>query len=174
MAPKTPETFLTPLNAGESFAMVKRWDFDQTIKCSSFSTPGGAEEYYFAIINDEAMSFDKAIAELCEKYQFVTGYLGLSEQTLLFSRLHVSDIINQKNLLAKSELFRHIGHGAISVIEQTPLTRDSLVLFSYHLKKETVKFQKEFLDNGSEPWRTGMVAKGDRYSMVWSSNQAEI
>ena len=153
--------------------MVKRWDFGQTIKCSSFSIPGGAEEYYFAFINYEARSFDKAIAELCEKYQFVTGYLGLSEETLLFSRLHVSDIINQKNLLVKSELFRHIGHGAVSVIEQTPLTRDSLVLFSYHLRKETGQFQKEFLDNWGEPWRTGIVAKGDHYSMVWSSNQAE-
>lgn len=161
------------MNEGESLAMVKRWDFDRTIKCSSFSIPGGAEEYYFALINDEAGSFDKAIAALCEKYQFATRYLGLSEQTLLFSRLHVSDIINQKNLLAKSELFRHIGHGAVSVIEQTPLTRDSLVLFSYHLKKGTEKFQKEILDNGSEPWGTGMVVKGDHYSMVWSSNQAK-
>ena len=87
--------------------MVKRWNFDRTIKRSSFSIPGGAEEYYF-------------------------------------------------------------------VIEQTPLTRDSLVLFSYHLKKGTGKFQKEILDNGSEPWGTGMVVKGDHYSMVWSSNQAEI
>ena len=103
----------------------------------------------------------------------MTKYLGLSEQTLVFSRLHVSDIINQKNLLVKSELFRHIGHGAVSVIEQTPLTPDSLVLFSYHLRKKTGKFQKEFPDNGSEPWRTGMVAKGDHYSMVWSSNLAE-
>jgi hypothetical protein len=117
--------------------MLKRWDFDQTIKCSSFATPEGAEEYYFTLTNNEARSFDKAIAGLCEKYQFVTQYLGLSEQTLVFSRLHVSDIINQKNLLLKSELFRHIGHGAVSVIGQTPLTPDSLVLFCYHLKKRT-------------------------------------
>ncbi len=172
-AKDSEKTILTPLNAGEIFAMVKRWDFDRTIKCSAFSIPGGAEEYCFVFINDEAISFDKAISELCEKYKFVTGYLGLSEQTLLFSRLHVSDIINQKSLLAKSELFRHIGHGAISVIEQTPLTRDSLVLFSYHLRKGTGKFQKQLLDNGREPWHTGVAAEGDHYSMVWSSNQAE-
>jgi enamine deaminase RidA (YjgF/YER057c/UK114 family) len=153
--------------------MVKRWDFDRTIKCSCFAIPGGAEEYYFAFTNHEAGSFDKAIEGLCEKYQFVTGYLGLSEQTLLFSRLHVSDIVNQKNQLAKSELFRHIGHGAVSVIEQTPLTRDSLVLFSYHVRKRTGEIRKEFLDNGRElPW-TGMVARGDNYSMVWSSNRVE-
>ncbi len=135
--------------------------------------PEGAEEYYFTFTNNEARSFHKAIAGLCEKYQFVTKYLGLSEQTLVFSRLHVSDIFNQKNLLLKSELFRHIGHGVVSVIEQTPLTPDSLVLFSYHLRKKTGKLQKEFPDNGSVPWRTGMVVKGDHYSMVWSSNMAE-
>ncbi|MGA2400818.1 MAG: Rid family hydrolase [Syntrophobacteraceae bacterium] len=103
----------------------------------------------------------------------MTKYLGLSEQTLVFSRLHVSDIVNQKNLLVKSELFHHIGHGVVSVIQQTPLTPDALVLFSYHLRKRTGKFQKEFPDNGSVPWRTGMVVKGDHYSMVWTSNLAE-
>ncbi len=153
--------------------MVRRWDFDQTIKCSSFAISEGAEEYYFAFTNNEARSFDKAIAELCEKYQSVTEYLGLSEKTLVFSRLHVSDIINQKNLLIKSDLFRHIGHGAVSVIQQTPLTPDSLVLFSYHLRKRTGNFLREFPDNGSNPWRTGMVVKGDHYSMVWNSNLAE-
>lgn len=153
--------------------MIKRWDFDRTVKCSSFSIPEGAEEYYLSFTNNETGSFDKAIAELCEKYRFVTKYLALSEQTLVFSRLHVSDIVNQKNLLVKSELFRHIGHGVVSVVQQTPLTPDSLALFSYHLKKETGHFQKEFLGNGGEPWHTGMVVKGDHYSMVWSSNLAE-
>lgn len=129
--------------------MVKRWDFDRTIKCSSFIMPEGAEEYYFTFTNNEARSFHKAIAGLCEKYQFVTKYLGLSEQTLVFSRLHVSDIFNQKNLLLKSELFRHIGHGVVSVIEQTPLTPDSLVLFSYHLRRKQGSFKRNFLTTGA-------------------------
>ncbi len=169
-----PEKDFSPLRArGEYFSMVKRWDFDQTIKCSSFSIPGGAEEYYFSFVNNEAGSFEKAIAELSEKYRFATKCLGLSEQTLIFSRLHVSDIINQKDLLAKSELFRHLGHGVVSVIEQTPLTPGSLVLFSYHVKKATGELQKEFPNRGGGPWRTGMIAKGDHYSMVCSSNQAQ-
>ena len=152
--------------------MVERWDFDKTIKCSFFAIPEGAEEYYFTFTNNEARSSDKAITELCEQYQLVTKYFGLSEQTLVFSRLHVSDIINQKNLLIKSELFRHIGHGVVSVIQQTPLTSDSIVLFSYHLRKRKGSFEKKFLDNRNEPWRTGMIVKGDHYSMVWISNLA--
>lgn len=153
--------------------MIKRWEFDQTIKCSSFATPDGTEEYYFTFTNDKASSFDKAVEELSERYKYVTEYLGLSHQTVAFSRVHVSDIINQKNPLGKSALFRHIGHGAVSVVQQTPLTPDSLVLYSYHLKKKTGNFQKEYLDNGREPWCTGVAVKGDHYSMVWSSNLAE-
>jgi enamine deaminase RidA (YjgF/YER057c/UK114 family) len=153
--------------------MIRRWDFDQTIKCSSFITFAGTEEYYLTFTGDKDRSFDKAVIELSEKYQYVTEYLGLSQETLVFSRVHVSDIINQKNLLAKSGLFRDIGHGAVSVMQQTPLTLDSLVLFSYHLKKKRGNFQKEYLDNGRDPWCTGVAVKGDHYSMVWSSNLAE-
>ena len=143
MAPKTPENDSSPLGTRES---VFQWLKDGiSIRQSSVLHL----QYLKALRNItlrlqiiKPKSFDKAIAELCEKYQFVTKYLGLSEQTLVFSRLHVSDIINQKNLLAKSELFRHIGHGVVSVIQQTPLTPDSLVLFSYHLKKENREVSK--------------------------------
>ena len=153
--------------------MVKRWDFDRTIKCSSFSIPEGAKEYYFTVISNKSGSFDEAVAELCDKYKYVTEYLGLSRQTVIFSRLYVSDIANHKGLFVKSELFRHIGHGAVSVIEQTPLTPVSLALFSYHLRKTAGNFQKEFSGGGREPWCTQMVVKGDHYSMIWNSNLTE-
>ena len=92
---------------------------------------------------------------------------------MLFSRLHMSDIDNQKTQLEKSDLSRVIGNGVVSLIQQTPLTSDSIVLFSYHLKRKTGSFEKKFLDNGGGPWRTAMDVKGDHYSMVWSSHHAE-
>jgi enamine deaminase RidA (YjgF/YER057c/UK114 family) len=153
--------------------MVKRWDFDRTIKCSSFTTLTGANEYYLTLTNDKSTSFVNAVSQMNEKYRFVTNSLGLSDQTLVFSRLHVSDIANQKEQLEKSDLFRAIGNGVISVIEQTPLSSDSIVLFSYHVKRETGSFEKKFLDNGNVPWRTAMAIKGDHYSMVWSCNHGE-
>lgn len=153
--------------------MVKRLDFDGKVKCSSFSTPGGAQEYCLSFTNNGSGSPGRAIAEICDKYLAVAKQLDLSEETVVFSRLHVSDIANQKKLFMESELFRHIGHGVVSMVGQTPLSPDYLVLFSYHLKKEKRGFRKEFLDSGNQPWHTGVVVGGDNYSMVWSSNLAK-
>ncbi len=153
--------------------MVKRWDFDCTIKCSSFTTLNGADEYYLTLTNDKSMSFVDAVSQINEKYRYVTNSLGLSDRTLVFSRLHVSDIENQKEHLEQSDLCRTIGNGVISVIEQIPLSSDSIVLFSYHVKRETGNCEKKFLDNGSLPRGTAMAIKGDHYSMVWSSNHGE-
>lgn len=152
--------------------MLKRWDIDdETVKCSSFATPEGTCEYYFALTTNEERSFERAIARLAEKYQFALQRLNLSEQSLAFCRLYVSDIVNQENMVLRSELLsRYMQHGVVSVIQQTPLTHDSLILFAYHVKKENGVFQKQFFGSRSEPWRTGMVIKGDHYSMVWVSN----
>jgi enamine deaminase RidA (YjgF/YER057c/UK114 family) len=151
--------------------MLKRWDIDdETVNCSSFATPEGTCEYYLVLTTNEARSFERAITKLTEKYQSTLQHLNLPEQSLAFCRLYVSDIRNQRIVIAESELCRQLRHGTLSVIQQTPLTHDSIVAFAYHLKKENAVHQKQVLDVRGERWPTGMVIKGDHYAMVWRSN----
>jgi len=152
--------------------MVKNWDFDRTVRCSSFETPEGAEEYFLTFSNLKSKSFNGSIVELSAKYQSTAADLGLSDDTVVFSRLHLSDIINQKDLLVKSELFQYLRHGVISVIEQHPLTDDFLVLFSYHVKPKAGRLKKEFLDEKTNPWHKAITVQGKHYSMLWSSDSA--
>ncbi len=150
--------------------MHKRLNVDETIKCSSFATSEGAEECYMTITTNEATSFSRALGILKEKYQSALKHLDLSEETLAFCRLYLSDIENQKDQLAESEFFNDLRHGAVSIIQQNPLTHDAIIVFAYHLKKAKGEYCRQVLNHGSEVWRSGVKIQGEHYSMVWNSN----
>jgi enamine deaminase RidA (YjgF/YER057c/UK114 family) len=151
--------------------MLKRFKIDETTNCSSFATKQGAEEFYFTITTGEGSSIEMALSCLHEKYLSACKQLGLSEDTIVFCRFYVSDIANQKDTILHSPLFHHVRHGAVSIIQQNPLTRDAVALFVYHMKKNNgVNFPREITSHRSDLWRTGLNIKGDNYSMVWTTN----
>jgi enamine deaminase RidA (YjgF/YER057c/UK114 family) len=151
--------------------MLKRFKIDETIRCSSFATKQGAEEYNFTITTDEGSSIEKALTILNEKYMFVCKKLALSEETIVFCRFYVSDIANQKDTLLRAPLFHHVRQGAVSIIQQNPLTRDAVTLIAYHVKKNSGKsFLREIANHRTDLWRTGLSIKGDHYNMVWTTN----
>lgn len=150
--------------------MQKRWDLSEAVKCSSFATEQGADEYYLIITTSETRSFAKAIAELYQSYRWALQQLDLSEETRAFCRFYLSDIANQKKLLVASEFMRRIRHGAVSVIQQNPLGRSSIIAFAYHIKQKTSILEQETLSDNNEPWPTTVAIKGAHYSMIWNAN----
>lgn len=150
--------------------MQKRWDFSEAVKCSSFATEQGAEEYYLIMTTSETRSFTKAIAELYQSYRSALQQLDLSEQTRAFCRFYLSDVANQKKLLVASEFMRRVRHGAVSVIQQNPLGRNSIIAFAYHIKEKAGVLEQEILSDNNDPWPTAVAIKGANYSMIWNSN----
>jgi enamine deaminase RidA (YjgF/YER057c/UK114 family) len=70
-------------------------------------------------------------------------------------------------------MFQHVRQGAVSIIQQNPLTRDAVALFAYHIRKNNGKsFPREITSHRTDLWRTGLRIIGDHYSMVWNTNYA--
>ncbi len=152
---------------------MQRTGIGETTRCSSFESPHGAGEYYFAVSTGEAASIDRALSILNENYVTACKELGLVDETLVFCRFFVSDIANQKETLLRSPLFHRVRHGAVSIIQQNPLTRDAVTLLAYHVKSGAGKtFPREVVNHRTDLWRTGLCIKGEHYSMVWTTNYA--
>jgi enamine deaminase RidA (YjgF/YER057c/UK114 family) len=139
------------------------------VKSSCFTTPEGAEEIYLTCETGGAASYEKSLIKLRENYAQALKKLGLSEETLIFSRFFLSDILYQKDALRASDIFSMVKNGAISVIQQSPCTSDVIALLAYHVQGKNMPFHK-FINNKSDTWRTGVTVKGRHYSMVWTTN----
>jgi len=139
------------------------------VKSSCFTTPEGAEEIYLTCETGGAVSYEKSLIKLRENYAQALKKLGLSEETLIFSRFFLNDILNQKDALRASDIFSMVKNGAVSVIQQSPCTSDAIVLLAYHVRGKTGRFHKS-IHSRSDSWGTGVTVKGPNYSMVWTTN----
>jgi enamine deaminase RidA (YjgF/YER057c/UK114 family) len=151
--------------------MLSRFKIDETTIVSSFVTDEGAEEYHLAVTTGESSSIERALTSLNEKYLLACKKLDLSQETLAFCRFYLSDIANQKDILVASPLFHHVRNGAVSIIQQNPLTPDAVALLAYHVKRPGgAPYAREIANHRTDIWRRGLSIKGDRYTMVWTSN----
>jgi Putative translation initiation inhibitor, yjgF family len=139
------------------------------VKSSCFTTREGAEEIYLTCETGGAASYEKSLIKLRENYAQALKKLGLSEETLIFSRFFLSDILNQKDALRASDIFSMVKNGAVSVIQQSPCTSDAIVLLAYHVRGKNGRFHKS-IHSRSDSWGTGVTVKGQNYSMVWTTN----
>ena len=149
--------------------MIQRTRISEMVKNSCFTTPEGAEEIYLTCETGEADPFEKSLMKLRENYAQALKKLGLSDETLVFSRFFLSDILNQKDAFKASDIFSMVKNGAGSVIQQSPCTSDAIVLLAYHVQGKNMPFHK-FINNKSDTWRTGVTVNGRDYSMVWTTN----
>jgi enamine deaminase RidA (YjgF/YER057c/UK114 family) len=148
---------------------IKINDFAQV---STFSTPTGCEEFFMAVQTGPGIAFAKALAELAESYSLALKRTGLSDDTTAFSRLFVSDIINQKQLLSLSPVFQRLTKGALSVIEQKPVNGGPLSLLSYHLRSRNNGFTRQRTNRSPDGWQNSLLLGGDSYSLLITSNFA--
>jgi enamine deaminase RidA (YjgF/YER057c/UK114 family) len=153
--------------------MIKTRIIAPSTRCSAFSTQTGADEYFLSLMPEAATGFEESLQDLKDRYQAVLSTLGLSENTQVFSRLHVSDITNQNKILKRSGLCRMLAKGALSVIQQRPVKGECMALFSYHARSgngESYKREKRIYDGHEKPnGRHGVMILGNYYRMLWTA-----
>jgi enamine deaminase RidA (YjgF/YER057c/UK114 family) len=151
--------------------MLTRLKNHGRVRGSVFSTNEGAEEYFLVLNSDKGKSFGEALDIMAEDYAHLEKYYGLSERTLVFGRLYLSDMENQKPLLAGSLLFQSLRRGAISMIEEVPLEGGPISLLCYHVNKAGTGGRDALLDD--KGWPREKLFPGNHYSLLWNVNQSD-
>lgn len=140
-------------------------------RCSTFSFAGGCDEAFVSIATTEGSSFVGALAELTVRYSSTLDRLGLSDATAVFSRIFLSDILNQGSAFLASALCGRLRAScALSVIEQKPVGSGPLALLSYHVRDPSGSVAKQRLPSSSDGWRNDVVVKGRNYSLLLTAN----
>ncbi len=75
------------------------------VTCSSFSTSAGCAEYFLTITSRDDATFDEALAQIADAYQTALIDCGLDEKSLQFTRIYVSDVSNEYQVLLDSQLY---------------------------------------------------------------------
>ncbi len=144
------------------------------IKYTTFKSDIGADEFHLVITTNENATFTGTVCELDASYSQVVGEMGLHSGSdfPVFSRLYLSDIENQKEELLTSSLFQRLKNGAVSVIQQPPLSGGSISLYAYFVRNKKTPLTKTLLSHSANQWRNEIVISGSHYSMIWSANYA--
>jgi len=148
------------------------FSFGNAVQGSTFLTADGAEEFHITVRTSEGADFSYEMDELHESYENALRALGLSADTQAFSRFFLGDIVNQKELLVRSRAFETARQGAVSAIQQCPISGGSVSLYAYHVRKEGLPFPKEIVSPDMEGWRNGALVRGRAYSLFWVANLA--
>ena len=145
---------------------------NEHIAVSSFSSNIGLRETYISITPTKGYAvFSHALEEIGAYLDTALDRLDLSAQELVFSRLYLSDIENQKAVVRASLLYQRLSHGVLSIIGQTPLSGGSVSLLLYFIEGRSGRpLQKETLAPLEDPWCSRWLFSGQHYSMFWVAN----
>jgi enamine deaminase RidA (YjgF/YER057c/UK114 family) len=78
-------------------------------------------------------------------------------------------MVNQKDILAASEIFNSVRPGAVSMVEQVPCTNDEVALFAYHVGREGEPIKKAPIDTLPGQRYSGICLTGNHYTMLWTA-----
>jgi enamine deaminase RidA (YjgF/YER057c/UK114 family) len=144
----------------------------ENASCSSFSTDEGCTESFIAIRTRPGISYTEAIDEMMREYSAALEIEGLSDATVVFSRLFVSDYVNQQEAFNASELLEGLRQGALSIIEQKPVGSGQFSLFSYHIRRRAGKAFMKQLSHTSADCQNTIVASLENYRLLFTANFA--
>ncbi|MBN2036695.1 MAG: hypothetical protein JW768_08150 [Chitinispirillaceae bacterium] len=142
----------------------------QGLKVSAFQTLTGAEEFCITGSVSPDLSFEESLEEMAASYRVALMEYGLDESTQQFTRLYISDSVNEQEQLLDSSLFSIIRTGAFSIVQQRPLDGGPLGLFSYHIRSRTGAFHQQADTYSGQFHNRSVCTKGRHYSLVWSSH----
>ena len=139
------------------------------LKSSSFSSPGGATEF-FAFINEPGEPlFSEELLALEKRYVRFFDESAYTETDLVFARIYLSDISNQKEALLQSALFERLSKvAALSVIEQPPIGHGKVTILLQGLSAPTIQHETTILE---DQWTHQQIATGENYTQFWLANQ---
>lgn len=150
--------------------MLKTTKVDDFSQIAQFTTPDGCGEFFIAIKTREGVPFPKALEELSLRYGAILEKYGLCDDTAAFSRIFLSDIVNQKPLLMLSPLHGRLVKGAFSAIEQKPINGGQVSLFSYHIIGNGAKIEKRLEGHSPDGWINSARVTGRHYSLLFTAN----
>lgn len=137
------------------------------IKTARFDTNQGADEVYLTVLSRKGLLFSDALAETHDLYQQTLQNERLSQDSLVFCQIYVSDIENQKEILQASTLFNKLSQSAVAVIQQKPLIGGPLSFSAYHVSSGSNSLQKTVLEDAKSAWRKAVSFTGKHYQMLW-------
>ncbi len=140
----------------------------RTFRTKTFRSASGGTEHFISVQAHGDVSFVNQIAQVEEYYAAARLALGITEETAIFRRIFVSDVLNQGAAIRDSSLVRTTAEDpvAVSIIQQPPLPAAKLSLLAYHFGSDVV-FRKRRLSshdllvekNGvRHVWTTGICA----------------
>ena len=136
---------------------------------SEFSGDSGCGEYYLVIEpQHRSPLIANSLKSVFREINNALSELKLSTDDLVFSRIFLSDIANQKTTVEDSELFGFLRNGAVSVIEQPPASGANMTLLLYFIKNGGLK--KEPLSGGNDKWLNGIQLQSENYTQYWHCN----
>jgi len=135
---------------------------------SKFSTSAGFTEFYISSNSRDDSTFEEALKELTDAYQFALADMGLDRNTLQFTRVYVTDASNEFQTLLKSSLYEILQSGAVSVIQQSPLSGPVSIL-TYHIKDEKYPLRKDSVINDAKSAFQSVFSKGKFYNLLWTA-----
>jgi enamine deaminase RidA (YjgF/YER057c/UK114 family) len=138
--------------------------------CSRFSTGVGCGEHFVLIRTRPGIRCADAIDELSHEYSAALAKEGLSDATVVFSRLFAGDYVNQEETLNASGLLNRLRQGALSIIEQKPVGGGQFSLFSYHIRRRAGATFVKQISNKSSDCRNTIVASLENYRLLFTAN----
>ncbi len=170
MIDRTRGTVHSPAVTKVEMPMLSVTKIDDFSQCSHFSTLSGADEFFIAIRTTRGVSCAEACAEIAGRYQKALDHFHLDENSIVFSRIFLSDGANQNATLSASPLFSRLKNGAISVIVQKPLGGGPVSLFSYHIRSGKRTLHKVIGSRFDDAPSNSANITGEHYSLLLTAN----
>ncbi len=142
-------------------------DNSSGVRSRSFPGTSGGAEHFISIEARGELDLAGQIAQIERRYATTRAALGLAEETAVFRRIFVSDVINQSARVRTSALVRTTQDSpvAVSLVRQPPASGAKIALLAYHLDDATLgkrRLSKHDLlveKNGRRHlWTTGLCA----------------
>ena len=140
----------------------------RNFRTKSFRGASGGTEHFISVQAQGDLGFIEQIAQVEEHYAAARLALGITEETAIFKRIFISDVLNQGAIIRDSALVQDTPENpiAVSIIQQPPLPGAKLSLLAYHFGGDAT-FHKRRLSNRDllveknglrHIWTTGLCA----------------
>ena len=117
---------------------------------------------------DGDLDLTAQIAQIEDRYKAARRALGLGEESAIFRRLFISDVMNQAAEVRNSTLFRSTPDNpvAVSLVQQPPLPDSKIALLAYHISGDPTLTKRCLSKNNllvekrgrRHLWTTGLCA----------------
>ena len=143
---------------------------DTHTRCSTFSSPKGAPEHFLMVSSSPGALINDSLKEIHERLTNAIKALSLSPDSLVFSRIYLSDIANQKESLFQSAVFSLVEKGCYSIIGQPPANLSPICLFCYLVSNGNSSISKKTFKRDPEIWMNAVKLSGKNYEMLYIGN----